>query len=64
LNGRLVALRIRHELNDLGKGSVLADLRGLHAKRAAQVDGGAKHVVARRLGHGHALAGQHCLVYA
>ena len=60
----LVALRIRHQLDDLGKGGVLPDLRGLHAKRAAQIDGGAEHVVAHVLGRWHALARQHRLVDA
>ena len=63
LDGRLGALGLLDQADDLGERGVAADLGRLEAERAGAVEGGADDLVARALLHRDGFAGEHRLVH-
>ena len=59
LNGQLGALRGFHQPDDLGQDRIGPQMRRAHVDRPVRVDRAAHHLVARRLGDRHRLAGDH-----
>ena len=58
----LLRLRVLHHRDDAGDGAVGGGLGHAHVERAAAEGCPAEHLVALGFAHGHALAGQRCLV--